>query len=163
MVWRSVILLAVLAALVVVPLDVSAATVYDGNISSTYAGIFEDIAGKLPVGDDYVFYRSGQYEYTMIAGEITWDGSTFRADEAASYVLVTNSGSYSTYQYSTGTVTAWELTPGAALVYSSLGNYPGLIDGSTTYSFACLVLLFVMLLMSLIRPIFSFTYRRRSR
>lgn len=158
---KIIALLVALAALAAVPLSASAATVYEGNISTTYTTIFSDIIGKIGLGDDYVFYRSGQYEYTMIAGEITWDGSRFAADEATRYVLVTNSNYNSTYDYSSGTVSGWTLSPGSALVYSSLGDYPVLTERSDTYSLATLILLFACVCMYLIRSIFSFTYRRR--
>ena len=162
MVRKVIVLLLALAALAAVPLSGQAATVYEGNISTTYITIFSDIVDKIGMNDEYVFYRSGQYEYTMIAGEITYDGSTFAADEASSYVINTNSSYNSYYEYSTGKVISWSLSPGSALVYSSLGDYPALVDKSETYSFATLVLLFVCLCMFLIRSIFGFTYRRRS-
>lgn len=43
----------------------NAATAYDGSISSTMI----DIVNKIPLNfsDEYVFFRSGQYEYTLVS------------------------------------------------------------------------------------------------
>lgn len=163
MVRKMIILLLALCALAAVPLSASAAEVYDGTISTTYITIFRDIVGKVKLDDDYVFYRSGQYEYTMIAGDITYENGTFSADEAASYVLTTNNSYNSTYQYSVGTVSFWTLSPGSGLVYSSLGDYPDLQEPGDKYSVTILFVLCVALCMSLIRPVFSFTLRSRYR
>lgn len=160
MVRKMIIVCLALAALAAEPLSASAASVYDGTISTTYITVFRDIASKLGPLDEYVFYRSGQYQYTMIAGEITWDGSTFAADEASSYVLDYSSTYNSSYSYDTGTVAGWTLTPGNALVYSSLGDYPDLIERGDKYEMATLFVLCVALCMSLIRPVFNFTLRR---
>lgn len=45
-----------LCCLAALPLAASAATVYDGNISTTYITIFRDIVSKLPLTSDYVFF-----------------------------------------------------------------------------------------------------------
>lgn len=161
MVRKIIILLLALCALAAVPLSASAAEVYDGTISTTYITIFRDIVSNVELGDQYVFYRSGQYEYTMIAGDITYDGTTFAADEATSYVLTTSSNYNSTYEYSVGSVSSWTLSPGTALVYSSLGDYPSLIERGDYYALATLFLLCIALCMSLIRPMFNFTLRSR--
>ncbi len=161
MVRKMIILLLALCALAAVPLSASAAEVYDGTISTTYITIFRDIVGNVELGDDYVFYRSGQYEYTMIAGKLTYDGSTFAADEATSYVLSATNNYNSTYQYYVGSVSSWSLSPGSALVYSSLGSYPELIERGDQYALTTLFVLCIALCMSLIRPVFDFTMRRR--
>lgn len=161
MVRKIIVLLTAVCALAAVPLGAYAAEVYEGNLSNTYTTIFADIVGKIGYDDEYVFYRSGQNEYTMVAGDITWDGSSFAADEALSYVLYWDSGYNSSYAYYVSPVSNWELMPLSALVYSSLGDYPDLIDRSETYSFATLVLVFVCICLYLIRSIFGWTYRRR--
>lgn len=161
MVRKIIVFLLALAALAAVPLSASAAEVYDGTMSTTYITIFRDIVGNIGLEEDYVFYRSGQYEYTMIAGELTYEGGTFAADEATSYILTTNTSYNSNYHYSVGSVSSWSLTPGNALVYSSLGTYPDLIERSDQYALATFFAVCVALCMSLIRPIFNFTQRRR--
>lgn len=157
---KVIALVCALAALASLTPGASAATVYEGNISTTYLTYFQDIAGKLPIGDHYVFYRSGQYEYTMIAGDLTYDGSTFTADEAKSYILGTTSTYNAAYQYSTGTVTAWSLTPGTALIYSSLGDYPDLIDPTAKYDFAIMLLIMICICLYLVNGIFKPVRRR---
>lgn len=161
MVRKMILVICTLAALAAVPLGASAATVYDGNISTTYITIFRDIVGKIDLKDDYVFFRSGQYEYSLIAGDLTFDGSTFNADEATQYVIVTNSSYNSSYEYSTGAIRSWSLTPGTALIYSSLGHYPTLVERGDQYELSTLFMLGVILCVLIIRPIFSFTLRER--
>lgn len=161
MVRKMIVLLAAIAALAAVPLGGNAAEVYEGNISTTYTTIYSDIVGKIGLGEEYVFYRSGQYEYTMVAGEITWDGAVFSADEVTSYILYWDSGYNSTYQYYVSTVTNWELMPLSSLVYSSLGDFPDLVDRSEMYSFGTMLLVLICIFLYLIRSIFGWTYRRR--
>lgn len=164
MVRRTMITLCcVLAVLLAVPATASAAeyTPYDGSISSTYTAIFEDVAAKLSLTDDYVFFRSGQYEYMLVAGDLTYDGS-FSGSACDVWYISTNTGSYNTgYVFSKGSLADFSLSPGSALVYSNLGHFPDLVDRGEVYSFAILILLLVAIFLYLIRSIFSFTLRSR--
>lgn len=161
MVRKIITICIALAALAAVPLSASAAEVYDGTISTTYITIFRDIASKIDFAEDYVFYRSGQYEYTMVTGEIAYENGMFSAHEAETYVLTTNNSYNSTYQYSVGSIDSWSLSPGAGLVYSSLGDYPDLIERSDKIAHITLFVLCVALCMSLLRPVFGFSQRLR--
>lgn len=140
----------------------NAASVYDGNISTTYITIFRDIATNLGIGDDYVFFRSGQYEYQMYSGKLTYSNGNFSGSNLTIYTIDTNSSNYNNYyQYSvtTGSLT---LSPGDALIYSNLGHYPDLIERGDSLEFASMFMLFVGMCCYLLRSIFSFCLRRRT-
>lgn len=154
-----------LAVMLAVPATASAAEYYpyDGSISSSYTTIFQGIAGKIDLTSDYVFFRSGQYEYILVEGELTYT-TRFSGTDCTAYRITTNTGTYNSgYVFSQETLDTFEFYPGSALVYSNLGPYPDLIDRSVFYSFATLVLLFICVCLYLIRSIFSFTIRDRRR
>lgn len=152
--------------LLAVPVQASAYSVYpDGNISTTYLSIFEDVINKLPSNYDYVFFRSNQYEYTLIAGELSFDDGTFTAESYDEYLLTYTQAGYgqtSVYDYSK---TSWSdllLDVNNRLVYSNLGDYPDLIERGSKYEFTTISIIFIMLLCFIIRPVFEFVMRNSS-
>ena len=164
MVWQSLrklfMLGCALAVLLAEPITARAAsyTPYDGSISSTYTQVFRDIAGKISPFEDYVFFRAGQFEYMLIAGELEYDGVRFTGESCTVYKIAADSG---VTAYNQEEITDFSLEPGISLVYSNLGPFPDLIDGSQRYTFAVLLLGLVALCMFLVRPFFGFTLRRR--
>ena len=136
----------------------------DGNISTTYTAIFEDIASKLKLTDDYVFYRSGQYEYKMYTGELRISGTTISGSGLKSYTITTGTGSYNqnnTYQYSVQENQSLTLNCGDDLVYSNLGDYPNLIERGDNIETALLLLGGIAFVCFLTSRIFSFSTRLR--
>lgn len=160
MVRKMIACLMALAALAALPLGASATsyTPYDGSIDSTYTQVFRDVAHKLNPFDDYVFFRAGEYEYMLIAGELEYDGVRFTGESCTVYKIAADSG---VTAYNQEEITDFSLELGISLVYSDLGPFPDLIDGSQRYTFAVMLLGMVALCMVLIRSIFVFTLRRR--
>ena len=152
-------LVCVLCCLAALPLAASAASVYDGNISTTYITIFRDVAAKFPIGTDYVFFRSGQYEYLLVAGDLTWTGSMFTGSDLTQYILKTNSNYNSTYEFGTVVLDDFSLAIGSALVYSNLGDFPDLYERQDYNGTAALFALAICCASSLIRPVFDFVLR----
>ncbi len=151
-----------LALVMAMPSRASAAEVYDGSISTTYITIFRDIATKIGPADDYVFFRSGQYEYQMYVGDLTYENDSFTGTGLKVYTISTAGSGYSnayTYDWSTSDL---ELAPGTALIYSNLGEFPDLIERSDYLAYSQILLLFIGLCIVLLRPIFSFCLRPRS-
>lgn len=152
----------VLCCLAAMPLAASAATVYDGTISTTYITIFRDIASKFPVDTDYVFFRSGQYEYILVAGDLIWDGSMFTGENVTQYILTTNSSYNSSYEYGTASLDTFSLATGSSLVYSNLGNFPDLYERSDYLETAGVFALAVFSASNLLRPVFIFCLRLKN-
>ena len=152
-----------LALLLAVPVSASAYQVYtEGNISSTYTGYFRDIIASTSPFDDYVYWRSGQYEYSMVVGQLDFTGGRFYSSETCTlYKFTTTSGFNSSFTYSTADINDFNLQVGSALVYSNLGNFPNLTDRGDFYALASLLLLLVALCLYLIRSIFGFSLRHR--
>ena len=151
-----------LAALLALPAAASAYTVYqDGNISSTYTTIFRDLMPKRKIQEDYLFFRSGAYEYVMLVGELEYENGVFFGDAVTEYRIVTNSGYNNNYEYSVREVANAALAPGTSLVYSNLGQYPELQEQRDYLLFAQIFMMFVYLCLILLAPVMRFPLRNR--
>ena len=136
------------------------ATPYDGSISTTYITIFRDLATKVSIFDDYVFFRSGQNEYVMYVGDISYENGKFAGKGLTVYTITNETNYNSVYNYSISTRDL-DLSAGSALIYSNLGQYPDLIERNDYYAFATLTLLFIALCCYLLRSVFGFSLRSR--
>ena len=77
------------------------------------------IANKIGVFDEYIFFRSGESEYSAIVGDISDDCSS---GSGVLYVISRASSSYSTYQVSASTVENEEIEiSNEYYVYSNVG------------------------------------------
>lgn len=138
------------------------ASVYDdGNISNTYTQIFQDVLDGLSPMDDYLFYRSGNYEYRMYVGDLECTGTTFTGSNLDLYVLSYSQSGYtsSVYNYQQYSNQSLSVNCGSLLVYSNLGGYPTLIERGSYLEVAEIFLLVLVSLCCLIRPIFTFVLR----
>lgn len=112
-------------------------TVYDSGLpSSVYLDWAKGLIKRVPIGLDYVFFRSGQYQYVFAYGDYS---NGFSAPSTV-YVLqlATNyNGSYSFYSMSDA---GFNLNPGQGIVYSSLSDYPSLSDNYSREILFCLIL-----------------------
>ena len=165
MVRKSVkvwVVICTLALILAAPVRASAYTVYDGNISSTYTAIFRDLLSKNGINDDYLFFRSGQYDYVLLIGDLEYADGVFTGEEAKEYKIVTNTNYNSSYEYTVSDVRSVNLVPGSSLLYSNLGDYPDLIGLDQYFSFAQLVMIVICICMYLLRSIFAWTYQRRA-
>lgn len=133
-----------------------AAEPYEDSISSTYVQYARDLIPNGDIEDDYLFYRSGQYEYTLLMGELEYNGTTFsNTDVLDSYVFTTSSGYNSNYTYSTGEVNTISLTPSDKMVYSNLGQFPRLVERGSDYEVLQTIFMFIVALCVVIRSIFT--------
>lgn len=138
-------------------------TVYDeGTISTTYLEYAKGVvAGKMP-GDSYVFFRGGQYNYTLIVSDnLKHEGGRFVADTVTRYTWTVNSGYNTVPTYEVSTDISFSLSAGSTMVYSNLGDYPSLEDGGVIYGQITALLLAVLLLGSLARCLFGATFSLR--
>lgn len=156
-VWMVICTLALILA---APVRASAYTIYDGNLSSTYTSIFRDLLSKKGINDDYLCFRSDQYEYVMLIGDLTYENGSFTGEKATEYKITSNTGYNSSYSYEVTQVRSIRLDPGSALLYSNLGEYPELQDPDDYFMFAQLLLIWVSIIMMLVHRIFEFTYKR---
>lgn len=171
MVWKQVKpVCALVCALVIVAMATipcAAASLYQGTISSTYVEYAKNILAKCPPFEDYVFFRSGQYVYTLVCGDLELSGDTFTGTGNLDQYVITyysgNSGYSGTsyYTVSGSAISTFSLDTGSELVYSSLGSYPSLIERGDFVETLTLLLLVIIALCLLIRPIYSFVLRRR--
>lgn len=140
------------------------ASVYtEGNISNTYTTIFQDVIDGLNPLDDYVFYRSGNYEYRMYVGDLDLSGNLFTGQDLDLYILKYSQSGYNqtSYTYEKSDGQSIYLDVGSNLVYSNLGGYPSLVERGEFLDLAKIIFMFIIALCCLIRPIFNFTWRKR--
>lgn len=138
-------------------------TVYnEGTISTTYLEYARGVvAGKMP-GDSYVFFRGGQYNYTLIVSDnLKHEGGQFVADTFTRYTWTVNSGYNTVPTYGVTIGSAFSLNSGSTMVYSNLGDFPSLEDGGVIYGQITAVLLAVLLLGGLARSLFDAVYSLR--
>ena len=147
------------------PTSVRADSVYQGTVSTTYLTFFKDIVGKIPIGHDYVMFRSGDNEYKLVSGDLNYNGTFNMIGKGKEYIItnVSTSGYGTTYySYQVRDITTFNLTPNNYLIYSSLGNYPTLEERSTQYEFTILFIISVFAIGMFIRPIIGYSLRRRN-
>lgn len=154
---------AVVGFAVGMPMTAQAYSVYaDGLPSSTYTDLFADVLNNCSSNADYVFFRGGQYEYYMAVGDLTYLSGSFRGSNVTVYKLQTYSSySSSNYTFTSSTVSSFSLSSDNRVVYSNLGAFPNFIERNETYEYTTLYILVVVCLCLLVRPIFSFTLRKR--
>lgn len=159
----SVLLLAiVLVACCACPAFAKSYTIYEGgNISSTYITYFEDIVAGIPFGHHYVAFRSDQYNYVLITGDLKYDsnGNFTLAGTGTAYTYGTNSGSgYSSiYTYKVEELTSLSLKWTDEIIYSDLGDFPMLTDRGSNYEMLNTLLLIIALLSIVFRGFFRYS------
>lgn len=131
-------------------------TVYDGNPSSTYITYFKDIIPNISLNDHYVAFRSGQYEYTMIVGDLVYNNGSFTLNDSATVYSITSNNSYNGYYaYNVSSIDSLSLSVGDKIIYSDLGNFPQLEERGQKYEILQTLLLFIALLCVVIRSMFG--------
>lgn len=105
-------------------------TVYDdGMISNTYLEWARGLLPYVPFGKDYVFARTGQYQYIFAVGDFS---EGFSDSQAEIYQLDLSSGYNDTYSYM-NYVDSFRLSVNGGLVYSNVAPYPTLKGGDFSY------------------------------
>ena len=163
MVWKvrlTAIIIAAMMLLGATCAHASAATyeAYEGNPSNTYLEYFRDIIPGIRLGDHYVAFRSGQYQYTMLVGDISYSGGQFSSTgDITVYTLETTNSYNGYYSYSVGQVDSISFSPGDKIIYSDLGQYPQLEERGAKYEILTTILIVAICVGYVVRCIF---YRR---
>lgn len=141
--------------------DVSLAAANDSVYSSVTGGTYVEVASnmlpRVPWDADYLFWRSGQYSYSFVWGDLNLTGTTF-SGSGLHRVDFVQSSNYNGYTMSHSLGDSLNLNVGNYIVYSSLGNYPVLsveYVHLSIFMYACVgaVSLFVL------HTLFSFSLR----
>ena len=104
---------------------------YDGTISGTYADIARECMFNLGWFDNYVFYRSGQYEYIFAYGDsLEFSGGvddvsgTFSSSTPCTILRISAPSTYTGAVTITSQSDTISLPTAGRLVYSNLGGFP---------------------------------------
>lgn len=159
----------VLACIMVIAfaIPLQASTPYQGTISDSYKFIFEDVVSDLSIFDNYVFWRSGQYQYSLLSGDLSVENGVFSVTGGDLYVVDLvqynsgswDTGSYHVYTHTTGIDYTFDSL--GYLVYSDLDGYPKLEGRGVNYAFICSFILCVFGFATLAYRIFKFVLRNR--
>lgn len=131
-------------------------TPYDGNPSNTYIQYYKDILAGLPITENYVVFRSGQYEYKMIVGDIVQNNGLFTSEtECEVYTFSQYDTTYNGYYtYSTSTIDSFVLDSENKIVYSDCGGYPELEERGAKYEVLTTILIVAICVGYVCRNIF---------
>lgn len=159
----------VLACLLVIAFAIpaEASTPYQGQIQDTYINMFERVVSDLSIFDNYVFWRSGQYQYTLLSGDLSVANGVFTVSGGDLYVVDLvqyNSGSWDSGSYYVYTHTEnidYTFDSLGYLVYSDLQGYPKLEGRGISYEFITAFLLLCTIIGTLVWRIFKFVLRGR--
>lgn len=99
------------------------------QVGTSNVSIFSGLVSKVPWGQHYVYWRDGQYSYRFAYGDLELTGTTFKGNGSVTIVTYsTTGGSGSYYTWTSSKDSAFVLSANNRLVYSDLGDYPGLSD-----------------------------------
>lgn len=131
-------------------------TAYDGTPSNTYITYFRDMLSKFSASSDYVVFRSGQYEYLLVVGQLAEsDNRIVATGEVDICEISTNSGYGSSYSMSFRNESSFSLDPGDEIIYSNLGKYPSLEERGDITDYATLFVICACAVCCLVRSVFE--------
>lgn len=115
--------------------------IYDGNPSNTYIQYFKDLLPSIELSKNYVAFRSGQYEYTMVVGDIVYNNGLFTSDgDCQVYTITQNSNYNGYYTYNNSIISSFVLDGEDKILYSDLGVYPQLEERGQKYEILTTIL-----------------------
>lgn len=137
-------------------------TVYDGSFSNSYVTYFRDILSNVSILDNYVCFRSGQYQYVMIVGDIQYQDNHFLIPDVATvYTFDTSSVFNSNTTYSVSEIKASRVfNNNNFIVYSNMGDYPQLESRGDRFETLQTLIIVIACLCVVLRSIFYYRKRR---
>lgn len=159
---RKIISSALLCALLVCALCTQASasthTIYDeGTISSTYVTYFRDIVSGIGFNENYVAFRSGQYSYSLIVGELEYKNgviSLISSGREYKFAARSNQSYNATYNYTVTELNNFSVECGDYIIYSDIGDYPQLVERGAKYEIINTTLISIMLVSIVVNRIF---------
>lgn len=134
-------------------------TYESGNLNTTYTTYFKDIVSGISPLYDYVAFRSGQYTYTLVVGDLEYT-NYFKGNDVKVYEFDTDTSGYNTsVNYEVRTERTFELTTNGTVVYSNIGDFPQLVERGAQYEILQTILLCAIGLSAVIYRIFKFCLR----
>lgn len=149
--------LGLIGAILCAPVQAATHSIYEnGSLGTTYITYFKDILSGCSFKDNYVAFRSGQNEYTMVVGELEYSNNTFTLKgQGKEYVFYTEGTSYSSqYQYRFEDINNFSLNYNNAILYSDIENFPQLIERGAKFEILSVILLLIIMCSFVIRRIF---------
>jgi hypothetical protein len=135
--------------------------VYDGSPSNTYIQYYRDLLGSISITDNYVVFRSGQYDYKMVVGEIVHNNGLFTSDKPCKVYSFTQTenGYNGYYTYNTSSIDSFVLDSENKIVYSDLGEYPQLEERGARYEILTTILIVAICVGFVCRSVFRYRPR----
>lgn len=149
----SVVLIVALAT----PVQGATHEIYEeGTLSSTYTTYFRDIVSGIGFSDNYVAFRSGHYEYTLIVGDLSYENGVISSNGVCTeYTYRATGTNYNNqYKYYVSEINSFSLNTDNNIIYSDVGQYPQLVERGAKYEILSAVLLVIMLVSIVVNRIF---------
>lgn len=149
--------LGLICAILCAPVQAATHSIYDnGTLSSTYTTYFRDILSGVDFNDNYVAFRSGQYSYTMVVGDLDYSNNIITLNgDGFVYDFSTEGSNYnSQLRYTVSNIDDFSINCGNYILYSDVGQFPQLIERGVKYEILTFFLLFIALLCTVIRRVF---------
>lgn len=164
MIKRISIILTVILLLIFSILPCSAVTTVNGTVNSTALNYFEGVVEKLPLGTEYIIFKSGDYTTDMVySTDLSLNGSIVSGTNVTNLQYNTRafvSGNSYTTQLIEDVYQSYTLeTNSFSICYSSLGNWSAVGESTTpilTY------ILYTVVFGVLLLVAFKFFRNRRS-
>ena len=137
-------------------------TVYDGSFSNTYVTYFRDILSNVSIFENYVCFRSGQYEYKMLVGDLQYQDNQFLIPDVATvYTFNTVSGFSSSHTFKVSEIKSSRvLNENNYIIYSNMGDYPELESRGDRFETLQTVIIVTACMCVVLRSIFYYRKRR---
>ena len=135
---------------------VSTSTPYASVTGGTYYELASLTRPKMGWADDYVFWRSGQYSYSLAYGDLSFDSGTFTG--SGLHLIHWTYSSSQTGYLMTEETSDLSLRVNSCVVYSNLGNFP-ILDHQADNNCYLAFMGVVAVCLYLIRSLFGFVLR----
>lgn len=137
-------------------------TVYDGSFSNSYVTYFRDILSNVSILENYVCFRSSQYQYVMIVGDIQYQDNQFLIPDVATvYTFDIANGYNSNTTYSVSEIKESRVfNENNFIIYSNMGNYPQLESRGDKFETLQTIIIVTACLCVVLRSIFYYRKRR---
>lgn len=133
-------------------------TIYDeGTLSTTYTTYFKDIVSGIGFNENYVAFRSGQYSYSMVVGELEYNNGVISlkgTGKEYKYSATTTSGYNQQYKYTVTNLSNFSVNCGDYIIYSDVGDFPQLVERGAKYEIIQTLLIGICCLCVVINRIF---------
>lgn len=134
---------------------------YTNVIPSDIVDMFRDVISNESIMSSYVACCNDNNTYSLFVGDISMKGNTFVSDTFVKCYKLFPDSETSDLIYQVSDVSGLKIDASNKIVYSNLGNYPGLIRRGEIYEVVQTILIAAIGLCFIVSSIFGSCFRRK--